>query len=168
MRQYSRGVAVAVALMLAFPSAARPDPPDRFVFGNPMGTLRFSLADGTVTGDGPVLDAGGLGAIDWSLELSLAPVVGQPLCRQASGTMRWTKPSGHYLLLSVFGGVCYDPNARLFLNDPEVFRLKVIDGTGRFEGWTGTGVWGMVGSVDDSGVAATLTRSTAELDIARR
>jgi hypothetical protein len=100
--------------------------------------------------------------------ISLEPRIGEPLCRQAFGTMRWTMRSRIYLLFSMFGTVCYDPNAQLIYQPGPAFQMKLIEGSGRFEGWTGTGVWELFVRVDDSGTSGTTADNFPTVFLNRR
>lgn len=154
MRQYVRVVAVALILVLAIPSAGWSDPPDENVYVYLHGEFDVSLAAGRFTAHGESI-SGRFGRTEWDIDLSLVEVTSQPLCRDAFGTFTITRRSGHRLVTSVIDRLCYDPNSGLIYQADFPSRLKVVDGTGPFEGVTGDGNWYILGLVDDSGTHGT-------------
>ena len=67
--------------------------------------------------------------------------------------------------VSLDGRVCYEANANNFVDGFVAAQLKIVDGTGRYEGATGGGSWTLSATIDDSGRHGTLNEGLNDLRI---
>ena len=164
-------IAALICGSLAFlPATVRADPP---VNGFLIGNFAVSPSAGTFTGTGSSHPSY-VGRATFDLDLVMTPVPGEPLCRGVAGDLIFTTPSGDELFVHVaspdevgtpgIGTICLDPNSGIILGIE--IPAEVRGGTGRFATASGRGFFGILGQLDDSGAAGSLTIHI-DLDITR-
>ena len=139
-------LSVAMAAILTAAPAVAVD--HEFTSTHNSGSFAVSLSDAE-------LRAGGLGQgtfvgrYTYEMHLDLTASA-EPLARDFTGTIVFTSLGGAELTVSLTGTAHLRPNDNLVVIDGA--RLEVIGGTGRFADATGSGVFGFLGMLDDSGV----------------
>jgi hypothetical protein len=139
-------IAVVVTGMLVLMPAQAQAAPFRGVFD---GSFDVSPAAGTFSGNGDG-HATVVGRSTFDMELALAPSPVSPLCRDVSGVLVLTTPSGDLLVMRITGESCLDQNANTISGEGS---FEIVAGTGRFATASGTGTISLEAHLNDSGVA---------------